>query len=337
MRHPTESVIRAALVLLLLAFPSSRPPAQEVHDGLTPKLKELSAQIASHIPGSKPMKIAVAAFADPDGKVSPLGKYIAEQLTTHLFETGKFRLIQRPIVEKAITDQKLEGSNLAQPDQVKRICKAVGAKALVTGTFTDLGATLGLSARLLSADKAVILSAASTEVAKDETVRRMLPQPEPAKPAQVTLPPQPAPVAPPPKPAERAEETTKAKPTATGQGYPAYLGEFAGLGFSLEDVLEESTTLKLKLRYYNKGDKSKRLFFRNAWLIDETGNKSENIGEVGFEGEVSPGASKLGFLSFRKPPRLEVPFDITIKFEVGGPEEVVGESEQIDIPAIRVK
>jgi hypothetical protein len=38
-----------------------------------------------------------------------------------------------------VADQHLEGSNLAQPDQVKRICKAVGAKALLTGTFTDLG------------------------------------------------------------------------------------------------------------------------------------------------------------------------------------------------------
>ena len=158
-------------------------------------------------------------------KVSPLGKFIAEQLTTLLFETSKFRLIQRPIVEKAVAEQHLEGSNLAQPDQVKRICKVVGAKALLTGTFTDLGPTLGLDARLLSADKAEILSAGQTQVTKDETVKRLLAEAEPSKPVAVIPTITPAAAAP------------KSSTHVGAQGYPAQLGEFGGLGISLEDIL----------------------------------------------------------------------------------------------------
>jgi hypothetical protein len=222
-------------------------------------------------------------------------------------------------VEKAVTDQHLEGSNLAQPDQVKRICKAVGAKALLTGTFTDLGPTLGLNARLLSADKAEILSAGQTQVIKDATVRRLLGEVEPSKPVAVT------PLAAP-----------KTSLHAGAQGYPAQLGEFGGLAFILEDVEEESATLKVRFRYHNKTEKTRRLFFHKAWLINETGTKVENVSEVGFEGEVTPGASKLGFVTFPKPEHLDVPFEVSISFEVGNPDDVLGESQQIDVPSIRL-
>jgi TolB-like protein len=309
-----------ALTCLALLFSSSPCRAQ---GDLTAKLKELSAEIASHASAGKPSKIAVAAFANPDGKVSPLGKFIAEQLTTLLFETGKFRLIQRPIIEQAVADQHLEGSNLAQPDQVKRICKAVGAKALLTGTFTDLGPTLGLDARLLSADKAEILSAGQTQISKDETVNRLLAGAGPGNPVAVT-------------PTVTPAAVPKTSTRGGSQGYPAQLGDFAGLGISLEDVLEESSTLKVKFRYHNKTDKSRRLFFRKAWLIDETGTKVENISEVGFEREVTPGATKLGFVTFPKPEHLDVPFEVSVSFEVGDPDEVLGEPQQIDVPSIRL-
>jgi len=311
------------LILVVVLINISTCLGQAKPTDLTSKLRELSLQIASHAPPGKPMKIAVAAFGDPEGKVSPLGKFVAEQLTTLLFETGKFRLIQRPLIEKAVAAQQLEGSNLAQPDQVKRICKAVRAKALLTGTFTDLGASLGLNARLLSADKAEILSAGQTQVTKDETVKRLLAEAEPNKPVAVI---------PTITPAAAAKISTR----VGAQGYPAQLGEFGGLGISLEDILEESTTLKVKFRYHNKTEKSRRLFFRKAWLIDETGTKVENISEVGFEGEVTAGATKLGFVNFPKPEHLDVPFELSISFEVGNPDDVLGEPQQIDVPAIHL-
>jgi TolB-like protein len=320
MNSQTKNSQIVVLVLLALLFSLSPCRAQE---DLTVKLKELSAEIASHAPAGKPMKIAVAAFGNPEGKVSPLGKFVAEQLTTLLFETGKFRLIQRPLIEKAVAEQQLEGSNLAQPDQVKRICKAVRAKALLTGTFTDLGASLGLNARLLSADKAEILSAGQTQVTKDETVKRLLAEAEPNQPVAAI---------PTITPAAAAKTSTR----VGAQGYPAQLGEFGGLGISLEDILEESTTLKVKFRYHNQTGKSRRLFFRKAWLMDETGAKVENISEVGFEGEVTAGATKLGFVNFPKPEHLDVPFELSISFEVGNPDDVLGEPQQIDVPSIHL-
>ena len=55
----------------------------------------LAKQIISSLDAQKTHNIAVIEFTSLEGNVPALGKYLAEELTTRLFRTGRFRIIYR--------------------------------------------------------------------------------------------------------------------------------------------------------------------------------------------------------------------------------------------------
>ena len=118
--------------------------------------------------------IAVVEFSDMSGGVTDFGRLLSEELTTKLFATGKYKVIERFLLNKAIAEHKLQLQGLIDPKSAKELGKILGVDAIASGTIADMGGSLRVNARLISTETAEVLSVAGVTVVKDDAIKNLL-------------------------------------------------------------------------------------------------------------------------------------------------------------------
>jgi TolB-like protein len=141
---------------------------------LDTRIGELSKQISDGLTENQKRTIAVVEFGDLDGRVTTLGRFLAEELITRLYQTKKFKVIERQLLNKVIAEQKLSLTGVIEQSAAQRLGKVLGVDAIASGTVTDLGKTLRVNARLIDTATGEIFAVASTEILKDETVIKLI-------------------------------------------------------------------------------------------------------------------------------------------------------------------
>jgi curli biogenesis system outer membrane secretion channel CsgG len=136
-------------------------------------LDELSGKVAEDMMGAGKTRIAVIDFCDLDGRVSLLGKFVAEELITRLFETGQFYVVERSLLTKVLEEQKLSLDPVIDQSTAQELGKILGVDAIVTGTITDLVDMYRLNARMIGTEKGLVFAAASTSLIKDRSLRAL--------------------------------------------------------------------------------------------------------------------------------------------------------------------
>src|SRR6266404_4890059 len=106
---------------------------------LDQRVADLSEQISTEMTENRKRTIAVVEFVDLKGSVTDFGRYLSEELITRLFQTKKFTVIERQMLNKVIAEQRLK-----------------------------------VNARLISTETGAIFAVASTEILKDESVTRLM-------------------------------------------------------------------------------------------------------------------------------------------------------------------
>lgn len=87
-------------------------------------------------------RIAVLDFEDKSGHNyhwENIGTGMAEMLTTALFKTGKFIVIERAQLEKVMQEQQLGASGAVTPGTAAQLGKLIGVGFIVTGAVTEFG------------------------------------------------------------------------------------------------------------------------------------------------------------------------------------------------------
>jgi TolB-like protein len=143
-------------------------------ESLDRRVADLSQQIANKIEAGQKQKIAVLEFTDLQGNVTDFGRYLAEELITRLYESNKFKVIERQLLNKVIAEQKLSLSGVVDPASARKLGSVLGVDAIVSGTIADRGESLKVNARLISSETGEIFSAAATEMAKDKEVLALM-------------------------------------------------------------------------------------------------------------------------------------------------------------------
>lgn len=154
---------------IMLAFTQVR-----AQGGLDQGLSELSQKISNGLTENQKRTIAVVEFADLRGNVTDFGRFIAEELITRLYETKKFKVIERQLLNKIVAEQKLSLTGIIDQTSAQKLGKLLGVDAIASGTVTDLGKTLRVNARLIDTSTAEIFAVARTEVVKDEAVIKLM-------------------------------------------------------------------------------------------------------------------------------------------------------------------
>jgi TolB-like protein len=141
---------------------------------LDQRIGELSKQISDGLTENQKRTIAVVEFGDLEGRVANFGRFIAEELITRLYQTKKFTVIERQLLNKVVAEQKLSLTGVIDQTSAQKLGKLLGVDAIASGTVTDLGKSLRVNARLIDTSTAVIFAVASTEIAKDDSVMALM-------------------------------------------------------------------------------------------------------------------------------------------------------------------
>lgn len=167
--------ISFSLMLLLMScastqnqMPSSEPKSLEV------QLANLTDQIVVSLSQKQKSKIAVVEFSDINGETTQFGRYVAEELITRLYRTGKFNVIERQLLNKVMAEHRLNLSGVVDPESAREIGNILGADAIATGSITDLGENVKINARLISTETGQLISVAAVKITKNRTVQNLM-------------------------------------------------------------------------------------------------------------------------------------------------------------------
>jgi TolB-like protein len=138
-------------------------------------LNSLAQQLTSSLPSQAPISVAIADFWDLNGRITGLGRLVAEEMPSQLFDRiGRIRIIERDLLGKVVEELCFNESDLFEQALAGRLGKFIGADAVLVGTITDLGATVRINARIISTENRDILAAANVSIAKDERITLLL-------------------------------------------------------------------------------------------------------------------------------------------------------------------
>lgn len=174
-----QKLLRLAVLVpfaLLAALPPSLAAAPAAPTGLDEGIQDLTTQIVPQVQKLGKKRIAVVDFAQLDGQVSDLGRYLAEELSGGLIQAdASLRVVDRQHLARIIAEQKLSVVGVTEPGSVQKLGQLAGADVLVTGSIVGLEDRVRITAKLLSTATAQIIGAAQTTVPDDGDVRTLAP------------------------------------------------------------------------------------------------------------------------------------------------------------------
>ena len=117
-------------------------------------------------------RFAVVEFSDLSRKATDLGRILSEELITKLFTTGKYSVVERFLLNKAIAEHKLQVQGIVDTSTAKEFGKILGVDAVVSGTISDLGDALRVNGRVISTETGEILSVAAVNMSRAAATTR---------------------------------------------------------------------------------------------------------------------------------------------------------------------
>lgn len=155
------------------------------------QLNHLTHQMVKSLAQEKKSKIAIMEFPDLHGTISELGKFIPEELTTRLFMTRRFEVLERQLLNKVLEEQNLGMSGLIDASSAAQIGKLLGVDAIVTGTITDMGNMIRINARMIATETAGVFAVASVSIDKEPHIVAMMNRTSPYREKTSATPPPP--------------------------------------------------------------------------------------------------------------------------------------------------
>ena len=175
-KHPEKALTADDLGILTTWINSMTDAPAQPTVTLDSQLENLINQIVSSLAQNDKSKIAVMDFVNMNGEITKLGRYMSEELTTRLYLTGKFEVIERKLLDKIIEEQKISMSGMIDESSAVELGRVLGVDAIASGTITDLGTSVKVNARLISAESGKLFSVASVEIPKNDKVKVLLSQ-----------------------------------------------------------------------------------------------------------------------------------------------------------------
>src|SRR6185503_7744131 len=171
-RRLSDPMRSTILFILIFLLPGST--VIQAQNGLEQRVSDLGQKISTGLTENQKRTIAVVEFADLRGNVTDFGRFLAEELITKLYETRKFKVIERQLLNRVIAEQKLSLTGVVDPTSAQKLGKLLGVDAIASGTITDLGTSLRVNARLIDTSTAEIFAVASIEITKDAAVKELM-------------------------------------------------------------------------------------------------------------------------------------------------------------------
>lgn len=127
----------------------------------------------------KRTKVAVLDFQlkGQEHDNADMGKIVAEWLINALVKDGRFEVIDRGLLKKALEDENLGVDSLADKTSVKKLGELLGVKVVISGSVMKLQNFMVVNARIIDVESASIITAetvkSTTAIQLEELVEQM--------------------------------------------------------------------------------------------------------------------------------------------------------------------
>ncbi len=110
---------------------------------------------------SRKTRIAVLDFQTEGAgaEIQGMGRVVAEWLTTYFVETGRFDVVERRLLDKVVSEQRLGAAGMLDEANAVRLGRLLGARDIVTGMVMGVGKHIEINARVISVEDGSILAA----------------------------------------------------------------------------------------------------------------------------------------------------------------------------------
>ena len=160
------------LLIMLILFVVPLYPQSIVDSQINDLCLKIAKELSEH--DKKTVAVLEFEFSGAEDDPSELGKYLSGEIVRYLFETKKFKVIERQLLNEVIKEQQLQASDLFDDASAKSLGKLLGVNTIVAGTMTHVGKSVKINARLISTETAEIFATASCELEKDVLILRLL-------------------------------------------------------------------------------------------------------------------------------------------------------------------
>ncbi|HEU4683022.1 MAG TPA: FlgO family outer membrane protein [Nitrospira sp.] len=185
-------MVRRLLVIAALLLSACFPVATTAAPTYDESLKELAEGITAETLKAKKRRIALVEFSDSKGTVSPIGRFLTDELATQLLLGGEVNVAERTVFNAALKKFRLTRIDPAHAHAVSQAAKRVQADVLVTGVYVQTPGDVRMTLKLIRPRDAHVMGAVRgtlpnagplAELLKEAAQRpaeKKVPEPKPA-------------------------------------------------------------------------------------------------------------------------------------------------------------
>lgn len=273
--------------LILLCIGTTRAYTQEA------EIRSVAEYLSHSLSAGPRRTIAVVDFNDLQNNVTPLGRFMAEELESALANSGAgLDLVDRTRLQLLLQENKLASTGIIDPATARKLGKIAGVQVLITGTITPLENTVRLSLKAIDSEDARVLAATSKNIVKTRDIAQLLGvTSQPMVGSSLTG-------------ASPATETLQTQSTAAA----TQVTQWESLAFALKSCARSGKSVKCFLTITNRGD-DQEVWFQNARSID-------SFGRAFWADQVKVGTGEGNRSSFRATLVQSVPTVTELRFEL---------------------
>ena len=113
-------------------------------------LKQLAEGVIADAVKAKKGRLAVLDFTDAKGTVTPIGQFLAEEVSTQMLVAGEITVVDRTMLISTVKKFHVTQFEPAQAHAVKQAAKAVRADVFVSGSYLESPEGFRVTVKLLS-------------------------------------------------------------------------------------------------------------------------------------------------------------------------------------------
>ena len=245
--------LRWVIGMILLLVGSTASAQKTLSDGI----KDLATQLSASITKEQKQRVAVLPFKELDGQTTVLGTYLAEELLSHLVNSG-LKIVERGMLDRLLGEQKLQQTGAIDPATAKQVGKLAGVDAIITGSVTDLQSNVGVNCRIIDTVTGDVFAAAQVKITKDDDVKKIM--------ATVVAP---APTGASPSPRNGPSSSAKR------------FWQVGDVRYVIDAFQQSGGTVTIMFGIENVGDSTQQPYLGLFYLVDENGDRWQGRSEKG--------------------------------------------------------
>jgi hypothetical protein len=148
---------------------SSKPAGSSGGVDLDAAIREAAAQMGKNLPSG--MEVALVSVASSSAQLS---EYVISRLEAALVGGRKLVVVDRANLDKIRAEQGFQLSGEVDDNSAKSIGRLLGAGAIVTGAFADLGDVYSLTLKAINIETATVAVSYPADIAKSTRIETLL-------------------------------------------------------------------------------------------------------------------------------------------------------------------